>query len=84
MGSTATAHHASCGWAQAGLQTVLKDKDGVFHCHNPHKMDAGGHSAQRASLAVLQAGFNMDTLMLRYQGARALGSTPMGCTQAAP
>ena len=75
MRTSAPALHVALSMAilQEGLQTILKaDKDGVFYCHNPHTMDAVGHSAQRASMAILQAGLNMDTLMLRYQGA--LGS----------
>ena len=57
---------------QEGLQAVLKDAETVFACHNPHYMEAGAYSSMRMSLAVLQAGGNLDTLMLRYQGAPVL------------
>ena len=77
-------HGAAVRLLQEGLQTVLTDKDNVFHCHNPHKMDAGGYSAQRASMAVLQAGFNLDTLMLRYQGAPARSAACAEKLQALP
>lgn len=51
---------------QVGLQVLLKDRH-VFACHKD-RWDTIYYSELGSSLAILQAGYNIDCLMLRYQG----------------
>jgi hypothetical protein len=54
-----------CALEQEGLQVLLRDGN-VFGCH-ASLADAVWHAEMGASLAILDAGFNIDSLMLRYQ-----------------
>ena len=51
---------------QIGLKVLLKD-DRVFKCHT-NRWDTIYYSEIGASAAILDAGFNLDCLMVRYQG----------------
>lgn len=51
---------------QAGLALLRRDPK-VFACHTS-PWDAMFHGELGASAAVLSAGFNLDSLMARYQG----------------
>jgi translation initiation factor eIF-2B subunit epsilon len=55
-----------CVLLQAGLQVLIQDKR-VFACHKD-RWDTIYHSELGSSLAILNAGFNIDCLMMRYQG----------------
>lgn len=52
--------------AQAGLQLLIADA-AVFGCHKD-RWDTIFYSELGSSKAILDAGFNIDCLMLRYQG----------------
>jgi translation initiation factor eIF-2B subunit epsilon len=56
----------ACVLLQAGLQVLIQDKR-VFACHRD-RWDTIYHSELGSSLAILNAGFNIDCLMMRYQG----------------
>ena len=51
---------------QVGMK-VLLDKTSVFQCHKG-RWDAIFFSELGSSWAILTAGYNLDSLMLRYQG----------------
>ncbi len=51
---------------QAGLKLIQRDPN-VFKCYDS-PWDTRYHSESGASLALLNAKYNIDTLMLRYQG----------------
>lgn len=51
---------------QVGLQ-VLKDDGRIFKCHHD-RLDTIWHAELGSSKAILKAGYNLDCLMLRYQG----------------
>lgn len=53
---------------QTALQ-LLQGMDSVLTCYDEALVHNGAYQAALASLAVLQAGYNLDSLMLRYQGA---------------
>ena len=55
---------------------VMRGVDNIFKCHDPSVVEPNTFQAALASIAVLQAGYNMDTLMLRYQGAHCLSYVP--------
>ena len=52
--------------AQVGLQVLVNDRH-VFECHRQIS-DAVYNAEVGSSLAILQAGYSIDSLMLRYQG----------------
>ena len=51
---------------QVGLQVLFNDGH-VFECHKQIS-DAVYNAEVGSSLAILQAGYTIDSLMLRYQG----------------
>ena len=55
---------------QVGLQLLLNDGQ-VFRCHGSEVPGPERFSAHRAAQVILQAGFNLDSLMQRYQGELA-------------
>ena len=52
---------------QVGLKTLLDDEK-VFACYNSIH-DTVFHAELGSSLAIFNAGYTIDTLMLKYQGA---------------
>ena len=52
---------------QVGLKILLDDEN-VFACYNSIH-DTVFHAELGSSLAILNAGYTIDTLMLKYQGA---------------
>jgi hypothetical protein len=64
---------------QAGLQVLLKDPY-VFACHRD-RWDTIYYSELGSSLAILQAGHNIDSLMLRYQGIDWRSKASWGCNE---
>ena len=62
---------------QAGLQVLLDDGQ-VFQCHK-HVSDAIYKAELGSSLAILQAGYTIDSLMLRYQGVDWTNSDNWQC-----
>ena len=46
---------------------ILKDTELVFHCHTTWE-DAVLHAELASSKAILDAGYNIGSLMIRYQG----------------
>lgn len=57
---------ATLGAAQAGWAAVAGDPT-ILRCHAGY-WDGRFYGDAGASLAVLKAGYNLDTLQLRYQG----------------
>ena len=57
---------ASLDTAQAGWELLAAD-EAVLRCYN-NSWDARYYSDSGAGLALLNAGYNLDSLMLRYQG----------------
>lgn len=51
---------------QAGMRAIMDDEK-VFACHKSMQ-ETIHYSELGSSLAILNAGFNLDCLMLRYQG----------------
>ena len=62
---------------QVGLQTMLDDGN-VFKCHKD-MWDAIYYSELGSSLAILKSGFNLDSLMARYQGVDWSDEHNWGC-----
>ena len=69
-------HHLYSG-PQVGLQTMLDDGN-VFKCHKD-MWDAIFYSEMGSSLAILKSGFNLDSLMTRYQGIDWSDERNWGC-----
>ena len=51
---------------------LMKSVQDIFKCHDPALVEPDAFQATLASLAVLKAGYNLYSLMLRYQGERLL------------
>jgi hypothetical protein len=64
-------------WLQAGLAVLMKDPH-VFACHRD-RWDTIYYSELGSSLAILQAGYNIDCFMLRYQGVDWRNKASWGC-----
>ena len=62
---------------QAGLK-VLQDDGKVFACYDD-MWDTIYHSEVGASRAVLNAGYTLDSLMLRYKGVDWRNQSNWGC-----
>ncbi|KAK9848558.1 hypothetical protein WJX84_002458 [Apatococcus fuscideae] len=62
---------------KVGLQTMLDDGN-VFKCHKD-MWDAIYYSELGSSLAILKSGFNLDSLMARYQGVDWSDEHNWGC-----
>lgn len=56
----------------------MRDEGNVFRCHKD-MWDAIFYSELGSSLAILKAGFNLDTLMARYQGVDWSDEGNWGC-----
>lgn len=65
-----------------GLAKMLA-QDEIFKCHK-NTWDVRYHSDSGASLAILQSGWTIDTLMSRYQGVDWRSTTSWQCNQRVP
>lgn len=71
------AAECSCCPVQVGLK-ILQDNEKVFACYES-MWDTIYHSEVGASKAVLDAGFTLDSLMLRYKGVDWRNQSNWGC-----
>ena len=62
---------------QVGLQ-ILKDDSRALQCHESHT-DWAYHSQVGSSAAIFEAGYTIDSLMLRYQGVDWRDSVNHAC-----
>lgn len=62
---------------QVGLEVLLRDGN-VFSCHDS-VWQTVYHAELGASLAILDAGFNLGSLMIRYQGVDWSDKRIWGC-----
>ena len=58
--------HRNSAAAQTGLKVLLEEGN-VFGCYE-NLLDTVWHSEVGASKAILDAGYSLDSLMLKYQG----------------
>ena len=66
-------------FAQVGLQ-VLLDAGHVFQCH-PTLKHVIYHSELGSAKAIFEAGYTIDSLMLRYQGVNWSDTSNWDCNQ---
>lgn len=64
--------------SQVGLG-LLQAVPNVFKCHDPAVAEPDVYQATLASAAVLNAGFNIGSLMIRYQGGCHVGLVKRQC-----